>query len=146
MAVDNNYFPAQSAASGVRSFRYAPLRRQSTLPTLMMRSFARLSGLLAGILAVAPLAHAGAQDTASVRPAAGFTEGVVTVSGDSVDRLRIAELEGTAKPEGLMLRSTSTLTDALRSGGVRRRFTIVFPQLTFVNNSELPFGTNDGAL
>jgi len=70
----------------------------------------------------------------------------VTVSGDSVDHLRIAELEGSAKPEGLMLRSTSTRTDPLRSGGSRRRFTVVFPQLTFVNNSELPFGTNDGAL
>ena len=113
----------------------------------MMRPFAPSSGLLAaGILVqLRALAQAiAAHDTGA--PGGRFTEEVVTVSGDSVDRLRIAELEGTARPEGLMLRSTSSLTDARRSGGVRRRFTIVFPQLSFVNNSELPFGTNDGAL
>jgi len=74
------------------------------------------------------------------------TEGVVTVSGDSVDQLRMAELTGTASGEGLMLRSTSTLTDARREGKTPRRFTIVLPQLTYVNNSGLPFGQNDGAL
>ena len=67
-------------------------------------------------------------------------EGVVTVSGDSVDQLRIAELTGTASGEGLMLRSTSSLTDARRQGKSPRRFTIVFPQLTYINNSSLPFG------
>lgn len=73
-------------------------------------------------------------------------EGVITVSGDSVDHLRIAELLGSAQAEGLMLRSTSTLSDARRQGRSPRRFTIVLPQLTYVNNSSLPFGQNDGAL
>ena len=74
------------------------------------------------------------------------TEGVVTVSGDSVDHLRIAQLIGSASGEGLMLRSTSSLTDARRQGKSPRRFTIVLPQLTYVSNSGLPFGQNDGAL
>jgi hypothetical protein len=36
--------------------------------------------------------------------------------------------------------------DPRRSGTLPRSFTIVFPQLTFINNSTLPFGQNDGAL
>ncbi|MBA3341127.1 MAG: hypothetical protein H0T48_04760 [Gemmatimonadaceae bacterium] len=75
-----------------------------------------------------------------------LTQGVVTVSGDSVDRLRLAELGGSARVDGLMLRSTSTLTDPRRSEYAARSFTLVFPLVHFVSNSELPFGQNDGAL
>lgn len=45
-----------------------------------------------------------------------------------------------------MLRSTSSLMDPRRSGRRPRTFTIVFPELTLVSNSTLPFGQNDGAL
>lgn len=77
---------------------------------------------------------------------APFTEVVVTVSGDSVDRLRLAELQGHAPYQGLFLRSTSSLTDPRASGLVPRSFSIVLPRITSVTNSDLPFGQNDGAL
>ena len=58
----------------------------------------------------------------------------------------MAQLEGRAAPGGLMLRSTSSLMDPRRTGARRRPFSIVFPTLSFVNNSKLPYGQNDGAL
>ena len=82
---------------------------------------------------------------AAITPGA-FTQGIITVSGDSVDRLRMAQLEGSAPLGGLMLRSTSSLMDQRGIGEAARTFTIVFPQFTFVANSSLPFGQNDGAL
>jgi hypothetical protein len=102
-----------------------------------------------GIVAlVTPDAGAAAQDSARVVSLSTepFMQGVVTASGDSVDRLRMAQLEGRAAPGGLMLRSTSSLMDPARTGAQRRRFTIVMPTISFVNNSVLPYGQNDGAL
>jgi hypothetical protein len=97
--------------------------------------------------ALVPLVRARAQADSSARLDSGrFAQGVVTVSGDSVDRLRLAQLLGTAPLEGLMLRSTSTLTDPRRNGMKPRAFTLVLPELTFINNTSLPFGQNDGAL
>jgi hypothetical protein len=112
-----------------------------------MRPFPRLPCLLAALLALCPLARAHAQGESSAGQKDGsFAQAVVTVSGDSVDRRRIAQLEGTASLEGLMLRSTSTLTDPRRNGMRPRALTIVLPELTFINNTSLPFGQNDGAL
>ena len=66
-----------------------------------------------------------------------------TVSGDSVERLRIADLRGEARAPWMMLRSSSSLMlrDNLEQG-----LKIVLPSLTFVANDNLPFGQNDGAL
>ena len=112
-----------------------------------MRPFPRCVGLLAAVAALAPQSRGIAQSASSDRNAGGtFAQGVITVSGDSVDRLRLAQLEGRAPDEGLMLRSTSSLMDPRRSGGTPRTFTIVFPDFTLVSNSTLPFGQNDGAL
>lgn len=91
-------------------------------------------------------AHAGAQGDSAAAIQPRLTEGVLTVSGDSVDRLRLAQLDGTAAPVGLMLRSLSSLSDPRRYGLVPQRFTIVFPYVNFVTNSGLPFGQNDGVL
>jgi len=111
-----------------------------------MRSNSRLLLFVAIAVALMPL-KAWAQDTAILEPVRHSpTQGVITVSGDSVDRLRIASLEGSATTEGMMLRSPSTLMDPKRWGGSRQIFTIVFPQVTFATNSTLPFGQNDGAL
>ena len=118
----------------------------------MMRPFLHFPHILAisvGVLiAVIPVASATSQDTSTVVDPSTepLMQGVVTVSGDSVDRLRMAQLEGRAEPGGLMLRSTSSLTDPRRTGARRRRFTIVSPMLNFVYNSKLPYGQNDGAL
>ncbi|HVF39211.1 MAG TPA: capsule assembly Wzi family protein [Gemmatimonadaceae bacterium] len=112
-----------------------------------MRPSQRLRYLVLATILFAPLKESLAQvETTPVRLRGPLTEGVVTVSGDSVDRLRLAELEGSVRAEGLMLRSTSSLTDPRRSEYAGRNFTLVFPLLHFVSNSELPFGQNDGAL
>ena len=110
-----------------------------------MRPSVRSTQLLAAMFCVLSATRTQAQGPAVALPRFPV-EGVITVSGDSVDQLRLAELAGTASAEGLMLRSTSTLSDARRQGKSPRRFTVVLPQLTYVNNSSLPFGQNDGAL
>jgi hypothetical protein len=106
--------------------------------TIVSASTARAQATAAG--------QAIARDTALGSTIEALTSGVVTVSGDSVDRLRIAELLGQASGEGLMLRSTSSLTDPARKGITPRLFTIVMPELYYADNSRLPFGQNDGAL
>jgi len=112
-----------------------------------MRPFSRCVCFLAAIAALVPRGRSAAQTASSDSNAGGsFTQGVMTVSGDSVDRLRLAQLEGRAPVEGLMLRSPSSLMDPRRSGVTPRNFTIVFPELTLVSNSRLPFGQNDGAM
>jgi len=100
------------------------------------------------INAVCAIALAAAANTAGGQliPArdaapAPLAQGVITVSGDSVDHLRMSQLSGRAPLGGLLLRSTSSLMQTPASG-----FSIVLPQVTTVTNSELPFGQNDGAL
>jgi hypothetical protein len=110
-----------------------------------MPSFRRLPFISILAVTLLPGAQALAQGD-DARPPAHLTEGVITVSGDSVDRLRLAQLDGVAPPDGLMLRSTSSLSDPRRYGMAPRPYTIVFPYLNFVTNSSLPFGQNDGAL
>jgi len=115
-----------------------------------MRPYPRFAYLLAAVLGLGPLSRVPAQaapGTGSNSANVGrLAEGVITVSGDSVDRLRIAELLGVAPLEGLMLRSTGTLTDPRRNGMRARPFTVVLPELMYVSNTSLPFGQNDGAL
>ena len=118
-----------------------------------MRPYLRFAYLLAAVLGLGPLSRAQAQaapstgfNVSNARNVGPLAEGVITVSGDSVDRLRVAELLGAAPLEGLMLRSTGTLTDPRRNGMQSRPFTIVLPEVMFVSNTSLPFGQNDGAL
>jgi hypothetical protein len=110
-----------------------------------MRQSLRRTQHLAVLLAALSAATANAQTNVPSLPRS-VAEGVVTVSGDSVDHLRMNELAGKAFAEGLLLRSTSSLTDPRRLGMAPRRFSIVFPQIMYVNNTKLPFGQNDGAL
>jgi len=119
-----------------------------------MLQFRRLLHLTGGSVILLVGASLGAQTDSTamlpVAPAPGQlaspAQGVITVSSDSVDRLRLAQLSGTAPAGGLMLRSTSSLSDPRRYGLVPRPFTIVMPMVQLVSNSELPFGQNDGAL
>jgi hypothetical protein len=74
-------------------------------------------------------------------------QGVITVSGDSVEHLRMAQIIGNAPLGGLLHRSTSSLMDPTRFGGAPANgFRVILPMVTTVTNSELPFGQNDGAL
>jgi hypothetical protein len=113
----------------------------------MMRTCLRFCYFLVAVAGVAFPSRVTAQSVSSDSGAReALTQGVILVSGDSVDQRRLAQLEGRAPVEGLMLRSTSSLMDPRHSGSRPRTFTIVFPTLTFVSNSTLPFGQNDGAL
>src|SRR3982751_4491874 len=69
------------------------------------------------------------------RPLAGP---VITVSGDSVERLRGAQLAGTSRGEGLLLRSTSSLTGGTAESRVNG-YQILLPRITSTTNSDLPF-------
>lgn len=72
-------------------------------------------------------------------------ESVITVSGDSAERILISQLAGATPVSRYLLRSPSSLM-LNRSSGRRDGFSIVLPEITSVTNSELPFGQNDGAL
>ncbi|MEO7502954.1 MAG: hypothetical protein ABIW94_09990 [Gemmatimonadaceae bacterium] len=113
----------------------------------MMRPFLRFCYLLVAVAGIAfPSRVAGQAMLSDSGARESFTHGVILVNGDSVDRLRLAQLEGRVPLEDLMLRSTSSLMNPRASVRRPRAFTIVFPTLTFVSNSTLPFGQNDGAL
>ena len=101
---------------------------------------------LAAAAALISVPVAGAQDSASARIQAPLFEPVVTVSGDSVDHLRLAQLQGKAPSGGMFFRSTSSLTDPRVTGKTPRLLSVVLPQAWLVMNSDLPFGQNDGAM
>jgi hypothetical protein len=77
----------------------------------------------------------------TVERPAPFAQGVITVSGDSADHLRMAQITGRAPLGGMLHRSTSSLMEFPKSG-----FSVLLPQVTTIANSELPYGQNDGAL
>lgn len=110
-----------------------------------MRPFLLLQ-TLAAMAALIPVPVARAQDSATIRLKAPLFEPMVTVSGDSVDHLRLAQLQGRAPSGGMFFRSTSSLTNPLVAGVTPRPLSIVLPQVWFVMNSDLPFGQNDGAM
>lgn len=109
-------------------------------PILCFQTLAAAAILLSGSVAD------GQEKVPSATRTAPVIEAVVTVSGDSVDKLRLAQLEGRAETGGMFLRSTSSLTDPRRSGMAPKPLTLVLPQVSFVMNSDLPFGQNDGAM
>jgi ADP-heptose:LPS heptosyltransferase len=61
---------------------------------------------------------------------------------EELDRWRLSQLRDTTPASGLLLRSTSSL---LGQGGARG-FMPIGARIVFVNNTNLPFGTNSGAL
>ncbi len=102
---------------------------QSSTIYLVVAAFAGLSGVAQG-----------QQLPGSVPTPRSATQAAITVSGDSVDHLRMAQITGNAPLGGLMQRSTSSLMR--QSSG----FSVLLPQVTTITNSELPHGQNDGAL
>lgn len=70
---------------------------------------------------------------------------VITVSGDSADRLRIAPLGDAAAPAFRLLRGSSDLRTDIRRDSTFR-FQIVAPAFWAAVNSALPSGENNGAL
>lgn len=112
----------------------------------LMRPFLHIQTLAAAAaLTLAPVARA--QDMPGVpSKQTPLFEPVVTMSGDSVDHLRIAQLEGRAPMGRMFIRSTSSITDPRWTGKTPRPYTIVLPQVWSALNSDLPFGQNDGAM
>ena len=101
-----------------------------------LKRFALVNALLASQFVTATAQSGGGE-----QPRSGFAP-VVTVSGDSVDRLRLNQLQGTAPAAGFLLRSTSHLM----LGASARSFTLVLPDVYYSYNSALPSGENDGSL
>jgi hypothetical protein len=87
--------------------------------------------------------HAG---YAGAQVIGGITIGpVITVSGDSAERVRENQLLTPGASQSYLLRSTSTLTrDPRERAGAS--FQLIAPAVWFVDNSDLPVGQNDGAL
>ena len=112
-----------------------------------MRSSQRLPYILLASIAFAMASPAASQNlTQRAAPGVPITRAVVTVSGDSADKLRLGVLDGSAALNGYLLRSTSSLMDPRRSGAPAPMIGIVLPEVMEVTNTALPFGQNDGAL
>lgn len=71
-------------------------------------------------------------------------ETLPSVSGDSMDRLRLRQLTTGETLNGYLLRSTSTLVG--RSDSARSGWSVFMPQISVVSNSALPYSPNDGSL
>jgi hypothetical protein len=112
-----------------------------------MRSYQRLPYTLLVAIGFAIASPAASQNlTQRVEPGTPMTRSMVTVSGDSADKLRLEVLDGSGALNGYLLRSTSSLMDPQRTGTRAPLFGIVLPQVMEVTNTSLPFGQNDGAL
>ncbi len=67
------------------------------------------------------------------------------IGRDSDDRMRTAQLLGEAPPDGLLIRSTSSLTPRLPDhGGWWPRWAVIAPTLGVTWNSEIPFTLGEG--
>lgn len=102
--------------------------------------------MMAAAALVAPATPVSAQDSTSAP--AGSTrlfEPVVLVSGDSADRLHLAQLAGKASTAGWFLRTASSMMKP-PAPGAERPFSIILPEVWLNLNSDLPFGQNDGPM
>ena len=68
-----------------------------------------------------------------------------SLGSDAEDRLRLAQLLGTARSETFLLRSLSTSLDTAHPP-IRPSAALLRPDLSLIHNSALPFSLNDGAL
>ncbi len=67
-----------------------------------------------------------------------------SVTDDSLERLRLAQILGQQDPDGFLLRSASTLLGA--STPTSRHWTVFRPELNVTINSAIPFSMNDGSM
>lgn len=94
------------------------------------------------ILTVATGIRAGAQTGLGRKT---HTGSAITVSGDSVDRLRVAQLVDSASSARFLLRSSSLMMLDPRTNDLSS-FRAISPIVWMVSNSAIPSGQNDGAL
>lgn len=69
-----------------------------------------------------------------------------SISGDSIDKLRVEQLAGRAPLDGIMLRSVSSLTRDSNVVHTGFRVTRILPEFNLVGNNTVPYSMNDGAL
>jgi hypothetical protein len=76
--------------------------------------------------------------------AAGPVQALATVGGAYEEAARMAQLRGEAPPQGMLLRSPSSMTPAL--AGTGPRVALLAPEVLVAWNSRIPFSFLDGAL
>ena len=102
--------------------------------------------LLATILCfVLALGYGGISPT-SVAGQQVSVKGLPTLSGQTEDRLRVAQLLGRATTEGYLFRTSSSLLTQILNDDARWSITLLAPEIRGISNSDLPFSFNDGAL
>lgn len=99
--------------------------------------------IVLGILIAGAPRLGAAQSLPSV---AGGVSSLVTVSGDSADRLRLGNLDTRGASGDFLLRSVSSLMLPGRSGARQMTFHLVAPAFSSVTNSGVPSGENFGAM
>ncbi len=107
----------------------------------MRQALLHSSNLYTALIALVLAAPAGAQSSI-----AQDLRSLVTVSGDSADRLRLSTLESTGREPWRLLRSTSNLTGRALSSGRSFEVSVIAPSLWVAINSALPAGENNGGL
>lgn len=102
--------------------------------------------LLATILCfVLPLGYGGILPTPVASQQVSI-EGLPTLSGQTEDRLRVAQLLGQATTEGYLFRTSSSLLRRILSDDSVWSITLLAPEIRGIKNSDLPFSFNDGPL
>ncbi|MBI4502351.1 MAG: hypothetical protein HY700_14470 [Gemmatimonadetes bacterium] len=96
------------------------------------------------VAALGRAAPCAAQDPAGW--ASGHVSALPPLTGDEVDRVRLAQLLGRDSLDGILLRTTSTLDARLTPRGASAGWAVLLPQLGVVVNSATPWSLNDGAL
>lgn len=115
--------------------------RQFTSMRVILRRLRPLLVAATALISVNPetvLAQQGWIPAVSITP-------LLTVTGDSVDQLRLRTLADSSARFPL-LRSTSSLADPLGNFSYKPRFSLIPPEIRFVYNTSLPFSQNEGAL
>ena len=103
-----------------------------------------LLATLIGIVATAALASSAAAQLPR-DSLLGYVQPLILVTGTSADQMRLDQLRGKANLDGYLIRSPSSMNDKLPASG-RLRFAVIAPEYYEVNNSNIPFGANDGAV
>ena len=103
--------------------------------------------LLATVIAIVAIA-AIASSVAAQLPRDSlldYVQPLILVTGTPSDQLRLDQLRGKANLDGYLIRSPSSMNDKLPGKGLLR-FAVIAPEYYAVNNSEIPFSANDGAV
>lgn len=100
---------------------------------------------VAALAMIASQGRAQAQRDSSNAAPVPYVSALVTVGGQTADRLRLDHLAGRRDSDGFLIRSTSSLSPALE-GRHWFKAALIAPEYYAANNSALPFSINDGSV